>query len=98
VAAEGMFTYRYVKHDLFFCSGYCLSEQISHVFAGNLPRARTKCESIAVNVLGPPANDELFKDLCGATSVTPSSDVFIRKSVKLISIIFKLFSRERYKH
>jgi hypothetical protein len=90
-AAEGMFAYHYVEHDLAIGSSDCSSKLISHMFDRNFSCAHTKRETTASNVPGLYANEELSKDLSDATSVIVSVSASNRKSVKLISVLVGLF-------
>jgi hypothetical protein len=73
-AAEGLFAFHTIKHSHSFRSMDCTSSVVRRLQEEELSCDRTKCESIAVNVLAPFAMQQIFEEL---ENVTYRMNLFI---------------------
>jgi hypothetical protein len=73
-AAEGLFALHTIKHNHSFRSMDCTSSEIRRPYEEKFSCGRTKCESIAVNVLAPFAMQQIFEEL---ESVTYRMNLFV---------------------
>jgi hypothetical protein len=73
-AEEGLFAFHTIKHNHSFRSMDCTSSDIRRLHVERFSCGRTKCGSIAVNVLAPFAMQQIFEEL---ESVTYLMNLFI---------------------
>lgn len=82
--------YHNANHDLSFYSKMCHSKLISTFFEPKFTLGKTKCGAIILNVLAPPALDDLHGVLNEYNFTTVSMDASNRKDLKIVPVIIRL--------
>lgn len=90
--AEGVWAYHVISENHSFRSADCATKVIRNVFKlEKFGCARTKCESIAVNVLAPYVIDEVKNDLSNSRSVSLLTDASNHGNVKMFPVVARYF-------
>ena len=76
-----------MKHNHSFRSVDCTSSIIRNLFSKKFTCARTKCESIVVNVFAPFALREVLNDLREAKYVSVMADSSNHSNMKLVPVL-----------
>ena len=94
-AQEGLMAFHTVKHSHSFRSVDCTSSVIRNLFSKKITCARTKCESIVVNVFAPFALREVLDDLREAKYVSVIVDSSNHSNLKLVPVLVRYFAPTR---
>lgn len=90
-AKEATFAYHSVVHNLSFKTSDCNSKLLSRFFEPKFTLAKTKCESIILNVITPYWREKLLEDLNKANFVTIIVDASNKVDLKMVPIMVRYF-------
>ena len=90
-AKEATFVYHTAIHGQSFKSSAGTSKLISKFFEPKFALARTKCEAVIVNCIGPMVAADLRQELGKANFVTVTIDASNRKEIKLVPVVVRYF-------
>ncbi|XP_025410915.1 uncharacterized protein LOC112683919 [Sipha flava] len=91
-AEEGLFAYHTIIHNHSFRSMDCTTSIIKKIYEKKFSCARTKCESIIVNVIAPFAIQQMLDELKSVKFLTIMVDTSNHKNLKLVPILIRYFN------
>lgn len=91
-AEEGMFAFHTIVHNHSFRSMDCTTTLIKKLHEKKFSCARTKCESIILNVLAPFAMDQIIDELKAVNFATVMIDTSNHKNLKIVPILIRYFN------
>jgi len=94
-AQEELMAFHTMKHNHSFRSVDCTCSIIRNLFSNKFTCARTKCESIVVNVFAPFALREVLNDLREAKYVSVMVDSSNHSNLKLVPVLVRYFAPTR---
>ncbi|KAL4131790.1 hypothetical protein QTP88_009047 [Uroleucon formosanum] len=90
-AEEGMFAFHTIVHNHSFRSMDCTTTLIKKLHERKFSCARTKCESIILNVLAPFAINQIIDELKAVNFATIMIDTSNHKNLKIVPILIRYF-------
>ncbi|KAL4098108.1 hypothetical protein QTP88_022777 [Uroleucon formosanum] len=90
-AEEGMFAFHTIVHNHSFRSMVCTTTLIKKLHEKKFSCARTKCESIILNVLAPFAMNQIIDELKAVNFATIIIDTSNHKNLKIVPILIRYF-------
>ncbi|VVC35789.1 Hypothetical protein CINCED_3A001819 [Cinara cedri] len=91
-AEEGMFAFHTIVHNHSFRSMDCTTALIKMLHEKKFSCARTKCESIILNVLAPFAMDQIIDELKAVNFATVMIDTSNHTNLKIVPILIRYFN------
>ncbi|XP_060835436.1 uncharacterized protein LOC132929545 [Rhopalosiphum padi] len=90
-AQEGIFAFHTVIHNHSFRSMDCTSSLLKQMYNKKFTCARTKAESIVLNVLAPFAMQQIYKEIENINFATIMIDTSNHKNLKIVPILIRYF-------